>query len=119
MNTKVLLLASAAMLMNLSASAAQDQLLQPIKVTARKQIDKSCNGSFGWSAYLSRSDMARGFGRAWTDDMNTVRVQANHQASDLCWQGYSEVVFTFVAGSDRSMAITAGSRDDKRVAATP
>lgn len=119
MKIRIPFLASIAVFASLSGNAAQDQLLQPVKVTAHRQIAKECFARPGWGPALSRADMMRGFGRPWTDDMDTLRLEANKKAMALCQQGYEGVNFTFISGAGRNLAITTGSGDATRVAATP
>ncbi|MBS0215045.1 MAG: hypothetical protein JSR63_03085 [Proteobacteria bacterium] len=112
MNTKKLLFAIAMTLVALPLAAQDDQLSKPIKIVGAKQIARSCHMDPVWGARLTRADVAKGFDRAWTDEMEPLRAKANDEARQVCRQGeYDGVSFTFVRGSgERNLSISAGNQ---------
>lgn len=110
MNTKKLLFAIAMTLVALPLAAQDNQLSAPIKVVGAKQINRGCYAANSWGPRLTRSDVAKGFDRAWIDEMEPLRLKANSDAQEVCAQGYEGVSFTFVRGTgDRNLSISAGN----------
>lgn len=119
MNTKTLLLAAAATLMTLPVAAQESQLSAPIRIVGARQVQKVCHSMTGRAPQLSRAEVASGFNRAWTVQMEPVRAKANSEAREVCMDGNEGVSFTFVRGaSDRDYTITSGT-DRTVAAATP
>lgn len=111
MNAKKLTFAIAMTLMALPLAAQENQLSSPIKVVGAKQIDRNCHTDSHWGPRLNRADLEKGFDRAWTDEMEPLRVKANRDARQVCTQGYEGVSFTFVRGPGANdLSITSGNK---------